>query len=333
MRIAWLASVWVTLQAQPFLLPTANRALFDGDGGASFFVGTVARPWTSGTFGCVRSGGGQMHEGIDIRCLERDRQGEPTDPVRSTAAGQVVYANAHPGLSNYGRYLVVRHQINGLEVYSLYAHLRDLRPDLRPGSAVAAGERLGTLGRSANTQQSISKERAHLHFELNLLLNDDFVEWHRRHYPDQRNDHGLWNGRNLLGLDPRHILLAQEKAGARFNLAHFIRAQPELCRVRVRAKDFPWVRRYRALLENNPRARQEGVAGYDLSLTFNGVPCRVTPRAASEMTGTQRIALLSVNEAEQKARPCGKLVSEQQGRWRLTRSGELLVDLLLFGAR
>ena len=47
-------------------------------------VGTVGQPWTSGTFGCVRSGGWQMHEGLDIRCLQRDKHGEPLDPVLAT---------------------------------------------------------------------------------------------------------------------------------------------------------------------------------------------------------------------------------------------------------
>ncbi|GIT05772.1 MAG: hypothetical protein CM1200mP29_11830 [Verrucomicrobiota bacterium] len=30
-----------------------------------YFTPTVGRAWPSGTFGCVRSGGWQMHEGLD----------------------------------------------------------------------------------------------------------------------------------------------------------------------------------------------------------------------------------------------------------------------------
>src|SRR5262245_56685296 len=76
--------------AQPFQLPTANKAIFDPDGGAErFFVPTVGKPWTSGCFGCVRTEGWQLHEGLDIRCLERDKRGEPTDPVLASAAGTV----------------------------------------------------------------------------------------------------------------------------------------------------------------------------------------------------------------------------------------------------
>src|SRR5207245_3354293 len=42
----------VAMSAEAFLLPTANRALFEPGGEGKFFVGTAGRPWTSGTLGC-----------------------------------------------------------------------------------------------------------------------------------------------------------------------------------------------------------------------------------------------------------------------------------------
>ena len=110
----------VDAHAQPFRLPTANRSIFERGQEEKFFVGTTGKPWTSGTFGCVRTDGWQMHEGLDIRCLQRDQNGEPIDPVLATADGAVAYINARPSLSNYGNYIVLRHQIEGLEIYSLY---------------------------------------------------------------------------------------------------------------------------------------------------------------------------------------------------------------------
>src|SRR5437667_9917522 len=80
-------------QAQPFQLPTANHALFEKGGEEKFFVGTTGKPWTTGTFGCVRSDGHQLHEGLDIRCLQRNKHGEPTDPVMATADGTIAYLN------------------------------------------------------------------------------------------------------------------------------------------------------------------------------------------------------------------------------------------------
>lgn len=316
--------------SRPFQLPTANQALFERGGEDRYFVGTVGRPWTSGTFGCVRTGGTQLHEGIDIRCLQRDRQGESTDPVRATADGTVSYLSTQPSLSNYGRYVILRHLIEGLEVYSLYAHLREIRSDLKPGQTVKAGEVIGTLGRSTNTREGISKDRAHLHFELNLLLNQRFAEWRRKTAPTLRNDHGGWNGQNFLGLDPRALLVATPNQGDRFSLLQHLRSQPELCRVQVRAKDFPWVRRYRALVRPNPKAEREGVAGYELALNFNGIPYELTPRAASELRGKSKYLLLSVNEAEQRRNPCRSLVTKRSGRWELATRGINLLDLLTY---
>jgi len=316
--------------AQPFHFPTANHALFEPGGEERFFVGTTGKSWTSGTFGCVRSEGWQMHEGLDIRCLQRDKRGEPTDPVLATADGTVVYINRHPSLSNYGNYLILKHIIEGLEIYSLYAHLQEARSDLAPGVAVKSGEPIATMGRTANTHEGISKERAHVHFELNVLLNDRYAFWHKKNLPDQRNDHGNWNGQNLLGLDPRLILLKQHEMGSQFSLLNFIQHQTELCRVVVRKTDFPWLKRYHALLKSNPRAESEGVAGYELALNFNGVPFEVIPRAASEIREKAAFQLLSVNQAEYQVNPGRRLVARHGRHWELAHQGLNLLDLLTF---
>src|SRR5262245_29693952 len=107
-----------SLFGQAFQLPTANHALFEPRGEERFFVGTVGHPWTSGMFGCVRTEGWQMHEGLDIRCLQRDKRGEPIDPVLAAADGKIAYINIRPSLSNYGNYIVLRHEVEGIEIYT-----------------------------------------------------------------------------------------------------------------------------------------------------------------------------------------------------------------------
>jgi peptidoglycan LD-endopeptidase LytH len=320
----------VAAQGQPFQFPTANHALLDKGGGERFFVGTVGKPWTTGSFGCVRTGGWQMHEGLDIRCLQRDRHGEPTDPVLATADGTVAYINARPWLSNYGNYLVIRHEVEGLEIYSLYAHLHEIRHGLRVGQAVKAGEEVAIMGRTANTRERISKERAHVHFELDLLANDRFAAWYKRKFPGERNDHGEWNGQNLLGIDPAAILLEEHEQGPKFSLLHFLRNQTELCRVLVRKTRFPWVKRYAALVRPNPRAEKEGVAGYEIALNFNGVAFELIPRAASEIKRKAKFQLLSVNEAEYHKNPARRFVVERRGHWELTSHGLNLLELLTY---
>src|SRR5476651_53117 len=137
----------------PFQFPTANHALYEIGNELKFFAPTAPdKPWTSGSFGCVRDSGTRMHEGLDIRHLQTDKRGEPTDPVAATADGTVVYFSAKPSLSNYGNYLVLRHVVEGIEIYSLYAHLSAIRPGLKIGGPVKAGEVVGTMGRTSNAE-------------------------------------------------------------------------------------------------------------------------------------------------------------------------------------
>ncbi len=315
----------------PFQFPTANHTLYEMGDELKFFAPTAPdKPWTTGSFGCVRTDGRQMHEGINIRCLQRDRHGEPTDPVMATADGTVVYFNPKPSLSNYGKYVVVRHIIEGIEIYSLYAHLSEIRPGLKTGQPVKAGEVIATMGRTSNTGETITKDRAHVHFELNLFVNEGFSGWYKKNFPSQRNDHGIWNGYNLNGLDPREILLAEHNPVIKFSLLNFIRGQTELCRVFVRSTNFPYLKRYAALVLPNPKAEKAGVAGYEISLNYNGVAFALMPRAASEIPGQARFQLLSVNEKEEKANPCRHLVVWRGSRWQLTDSGIRELELLTY---
>jgi peptidoglycan LD-endopeptidase LytH len=323
---ACFSAVAVFAQA-PFQFPTANHALYDAGQELKFFAPTAPeKPWTSGSFGCVRSDGWQMHEGVDIVHLQSDRHGEPTDPVLATAAGTVTYVSTKAGLSNFGKYIVIRHLVDGLEIYSLYAHLSEVQAGVAAGKSVKAGEVIGTMGRTSNTSEHIGKERAHLHFELNLFVNENFGGWYKRHFT-QHNDHGIWNGYNLDGLDPREILLAERDP--KFSLLNYVRGQTELCRVLVRAADFPYVKRYASLVLRNPRAEKEGVAGYEVALNYNGVAFALLPRSAAEIKGKEKFQLLSVNESEYRAHPCRKLVVQRGGRWQLTDKGQQELELLV----
>ena len=316
------------VRAQMFQFPTANHTLLENGGEERFFVGTAGKPWTTGTFGCVRSGGQQIHEGLDIRCLQRDKRGEPTDPVMATADGTVAYINTRPSLSNYGNYIVLQHEIEGMEIYSLYAHLQSIAPGLKAGQAVKAGEPIAIMGRTSNTRETITKDRAHVHFEIDLFVNERFSEWYRKNYPNERNDHGIWNGENLDGIDARQILLEEHQPGTNFSLVQFLRSETELCRVFVRSTSFPWLTRYRPLVLRNPVAEKEGVAGYEIAFDFNGVATQLIPRAASEIKGQGRFILLSVNEAEEKKNPARHYVVKRGAHWELTHHGLEMLELL-----
>ena len=186
------------------------------------------------------------------------------------------------------------------------------------------------MGRTANTREGISKDRAHVHFELDLLVNEGFPGWYKQKFPGQRNDHAGWNGRNLIGLDPRLILLEEQRLGPKFSLVEHIRRQTELCRVVVRDEKFPWLERYKGLVRPNPLVDKEGIAGYELALNYNGLIFELIPRASSEIKGKARIQLLSVNAAEQQKNPARHLVTRKRAGWELTHRGTELMELLVY---
>jgi hypothetical protein len=163
---------------------------------------------------------------------------------------------------------------------------------------------------------------------VDLRLSSHFAEWRKDKHPGLRNDHGDWNGRNLVGLDPRLLLLEQHKLGDKFSLLDFIRTRKELCRVLLRDIRFPWIKEYAQLVRKNPAAEKEGAAGYEIALDYSGIPFLLIPRTKAELGPGPKVELKSVNEAEQKAHPCRKLVVKRSRGWELTTSGRELIELL-----
>ena len=315
--------------AQPFQLPTPNKNIFIDGKEASYFTPTIGRTWESGTFGCVRSDGWQMHEGIDIKCIERDNKGEPIDPVSAAADGTISYINAKPGLSNYGNYIVMKHQIDGMMIYTLYAHLRRIAEGLKVGQFKKTGEIIAIMGRTANTRQGISKERAHLHFEINLMANESFPAWYKKQFPGQKNDHGLWNGQNLIGLNPGEIFLLQQKAAAnrqQFSLLNYIQTQPIICRVKlIKSKALKLLKRFPKLVMPNNNGPE--VAGYELCLNPNGAPVRIVPLGKAQLGGVKSDEVV-VDPEVYKLAPCRKLVFKRGQRWTLTSKGKMQIQLI-----
>ena len=133
---------------------------------------------------------------------------------------------------------------------------------------------------------------------------------------------------NLVGLDPRLVLLEQQAKGAKFNLVEFVRSRPELCRVLVRDANFGFVKRYPMLVTANPTAQKEGVTGYEIVLDYNGVPIQLIPRAASEFKSKTRYQVLSVNTAEQQRNRCRQLVVRRGNGWDLSSRGADLLNII-----
>ena len=263
--------------------PTPNNAYLGGAGVERFVQPTVSGEVLSGLFGSVRSGGRQFHEGLDLFPLERDKKGEPIDPVGAAMAGVVRHVSAREGASSYGRYVVLEHPEQSPSVYTLYAHLSRVAPGLRAGQTVAAGETIGTMGRSAGGY-TIPKDRAHLHFEIGVRVTDRFQEWYKARGFGSPNEHGLWNGMNLLGMDPLEFF-ARHRAGGLRSLDEVFAATPVAFTLRVAEPGTPdFARRYPSLVAPGTGTG----AGWEIDFSATGVPLRWRRLAASETTGWRR---------------------------------------------
>jgi hypothetical protein len=130
-------------------------------------------------------------------------------------------------------------------------------------------------------------------------------------------------------MDPKLVFESERTQGPKFNLAHFIQGRTELFRVAVRKTDFPWLRRYRALIiERN--IDKKSIAGYEIAFDFNGLPFQLIPHTAAEMKSGPKYQLLAVNASEYAKNPCRKLVRQRGSRWELTTKGTSLLDLLVY---
>lgn len=262
-------------------LPTSNDALLQGDGPAfymytdRYFQGIRSRPWQGGQYGFVRDevetpAGivfSRFHEGVDIRPVYRNAVGEPLDTVRAVDRGEVVYVNRAPGRSSYGKYVVVEHWWSGAPFYSLYAHLSEVH--VAEGQSVHRGDRLGRMG---YTGRGLNRRRAHLHFEINVLLNRRFQDWHNAHYRSQ-NRHDAYNGLNLAGLDVAALYLALRNDPS-LTIDRFLTEQDAFFSVAVPNTGVPdLLVRYPWLADRyDPEAPM-----LDIAFTQSGLPIRVRP--------------------------------------------------------
>ena len=311
--------------------PTPNPAWADGRPLADYVQHAGSGDAESGTFGGVRTGGTQFHEGIDMKCLARDRRGEPLDNVIAAMAGVVRHINASAGDSTYGRYIVLEHPDQTPAVYTLYAHFARFAPGLREGTVVTRGQVLGVMGHSSGGY-SIPVDRAHLHFEIGLMVTRDFQAWYDRQKFGSRNDHGAWNGFNLMGVDPLEFLNAWRSHRVDTFQDYFSRL-PAAVRVRIATHRVPdFVTRYPSLLTKP--VPLGGVAGWEIRYNWTGVPFSWTPLGPAEIMGlpTDQPRLVAVDAAIVRRERSKSLAVSRRGGWAVGKDLEIVLQQL-FGLR
>lgn len=328
-----LLAVWLSASAataHPWILPTANRALFSGDYSEYYMMvprnweGKVYNVWQGGQYGFVRtpvkSQGevlyARFHEGVDIRPTRRDSRGDPLDVVWSVAPGTVAHVNSVTGHSSYGKYVVVEHGCDDGLYYSLYAHLA--RAQVEVGQAVRRGTPLGMMG---YTGPGLNRERAHLHFEINLLLDSQFDVWHGS-LDGNGNPHGIHNGLNLAGIPVAAYFLAC-RAQPGLSISEFVQRREPYYKVAVpkEGSRLEIIRRYDWLLKD---ASASGNA-WEIAFDGSGLPLSVTSMTPEEPLSQPQVTWVKASEHSHGYRTRGRLTNSGK---QLTARGLRYINLV-----
>jgi murein DD-endopeptidase MepM/ murein hydrolase activator NlpD len=319
-------------QALDLVLPTDNDALFSGDGAAFYqyvernYRGVKSTPWEGGQYGFVRdptdTAGGvvftRFHEGIDIRPLHRDANGEPFDEVRAIADGQVVHANLVPGYSNYGKYVVIEHRWNGSNYYSLYGHLSSIA--VQPGDTVTRGQRIAVMG---YTGTGLNQERAHLHLELDLMFSRQFAVWYNASFKNDPNHNGIYNGMNLAGIDVARFYLALRKNPA-LTVPEFLDGEEAFYKVTLpNSRHFDLPKLYPWMLGGKRNEK----TSWEVSFARSGVPLKIGP---SDRRVTQPELTYVKKSSIDYSHLTRDIVSGHEGNAHLTNYGRQLMRLLIY---
>lgn len=107
-------------------------------------------PWFNPILGKIAK-----HRGIDL---------QPTHHAEIMAVydGAVVNTGSNPG--GYGTFVEIRHELNGVVIYSFYAHLSQV--DVEVGDEINQGEPIGLEGGGKDDPNPGASTGHHLHFEI-----------------------------------------------------------------------------------------------------------------------------------------------------------------------
>ena len=311
-------------------LPTENHHLLSGEPEKFYmyvdriFEGEVSKPWEGGSFGFVRTpvrvGDDvvltKFHEGVDIQPVKRDKAGNPLDLVMAVSDGTVVHASNVAGRSNYGKYVVVEHQFDGDTFFSLYAHLAETTA--KPGDPVKTGSVLGRMG---YTGAGLNRTRAHLHFEMCLLMSEHFDGWFKA-FCGGTNFHSKFNGMNLAGMDVAALYLAHQK-NPDLRMQDFVLANPAYFKVTLpREGNWDFANRHRWMVKGDLNTPSPS---WELSFTATGLINGIAP---SNRPVTAPLVTAVRNSRISHRYLTRGLIDGKGSSATLTRSGKQLLTLL-----
>jgi hypothetical protein len=121
----------------------------------------------------------------------------------------------------------------------------------------------------------LDRERAHCHFEINLMLHSRFDEWNGS-TDGAGNPHGRFNGRNLAGIPAaRYFLSGRAQPGLK--VRDFLREQPAHYRVLVpkEGSQMEILRRYSWLKTEAAGTAESSGNAWEITFDGSGLPLAV----------------------------------------------------------
>lgn len=304
--------------------PTPNPAFARGLGYSTFLQKTGPdKEFSSGAFGCVRNNGYKFHEGLDLYPVKRDKKGKAEDSIFAITDGIVSHINSTAGYSAYGKYIVLEHKSLTPSLYSLYAHLDSISPNLAMGSKVSIAQVIGKMGNSSSGYR-IPLDRSHLHFEIGLRLTDQFQNWYNKKRFSSKNRHGNYSGFNLVGIDPIQFY-SEYKKKSFSTPGDFLRSLSPSVIVQVKTSKTPdFVSRYPSLSKAKKSSNSNG-----WKVTFGpyGIPLLIEPVTKSIGPKEKQIQVLHFNPESQK-KPCRRLTKKIGERYIPTEQLQTYLELI-----
>ena len=315
--------VWAILLASPIIVsiagtptfqlswPTPNPAFARGMGYSAFLQKTGPdKEFSSGAFGCVRNNGYKFHEGLDLYPVKRDPKGKAEDSIFAITDGIVTHINATAGYSAYGKYVVLEHKNLTPSLYSLYAHLDSISPNLKIGSKVSIAQVIGKMGNSSSGYR-IPLNRSHLHFEIGLRLTNKFQNWYNKKRFSSKNRHGNYSGFNLVGIDPIQFY-SEYKKKSFATPEDFLRTLSPSVIVQVKTSKTPdFVTRYPSL---SVAKKSNNSNGWKVTFGPYGIPLLIEPVTELISPKEKQIQVLSFNPESQK-KPCRRLTKKMGNQY------------------
>lgn len=224
----------------------------------------------SGKFGMVRNNSTRFHKGLDIKSFIKDKKNIAADSVYAFSSGKVVYINNTAGNSNFGKYIVIDHEL----FLTLYAHLSEVYVTV--GQNVTTADKIGKIGTTSNNA-NIPNSRAHVHFEIDFLCGNElnFSNWYTKNYgSNDKNLHGQYNGLNLFGVDTIKVATNIAK---NVGLSHLFDDEPTAVTMFIKTNIIPdFVKKYQSIVAAGIDINKP-VAGWQIEWTWYGFPKKWTP--------------------------------------------------------